>query len=443
MASTPLDDFLRAYGAAGFVRMHMPGHKGQLSSADITEIEGADSLYAASGVIAASEKRMADVYGAMRTAYSAGGSTLCIQAMLACCARNAARRRKLLCTRNLHVAAAGAMALLDLEPVCLYPADRPDPRLPGVVTAGQVREALAAHPDAAAVYLTCPDYYGQRCDLAAVAAVCQAASVPLLVDNAHGAHLRFLQPNLHPMALGASACCDSLHKTLPALTGAALLHIADERFCGREKDAMALFGSTSPSYLILQSIDRLLESMESGELARRTAMLTARCASVREAFAAHGLRSIDGDPTRIVVDAQAAGLSGLLLAEQLRAARIEPEYADNCFVVLLPSIFSSRQDFARLIAFAETFQPTAPYRPPMPPEPRPKRVMSLREAILSPAESLPVRQAVGRVAARSEATCPPGVPALLAGEAVDEETAVYLAEKGVRSVAVVRESAAQ
>ncbi len=438
MAGTPLDDFLRSYGAAGFVRMHMPGHKGQLSSADITEIEGADSLYAASGVIAASEKRMAAVYGAARTAYSAGGSTLCIQAMLAMCARSAPHRRKILCARNLHVAAVNAMALLDLEPICLYPADRPDPRLPGAVTAGQVREALAAHPDAAGVYLTCPDYYGQRCDLEAIAVVCREAAVPLLVDNAHGAHLRFLQPNLHPMALGASACCDSLHKTLPALTGAALLHVAEPSLCGQEKDAMALFGSTSPSYLILQSIDQLLSSMESGELARRTAQLSARCASVRMAFASHGLRSIEGDPTRIVVDAQAAGLSGLLLAEQLRAARIEPEYADNGFVVLLPSIFSSRQDFARLIAFAETFQPSASYRPAVLPEPRPVRVLSLREAALSPAESLPVRQAVGRVAARSEATCPPGAPVLLAGEAVDEATADYLLEKGIRTLSVVR-----
>jgi arginine/lysine/ornithine decarboxylase len=117
-----------------------------------------------------------------------------------------------------------------------------------------VKTALGEHPDCRAVFLTSPDYFGALCDIWAIAKICREKNAALLVDNAHGAHLGLFS-GLHPMALGADACCDSLHKTLPALTGAALLHLRDEKKAPLARRRMPLFGSTSPSYLIQLSAD--------------------------------------------------------------------------------------------------------------------------------------------------------------------------------------------
>lgn len=144
----------------------------------------------------------------------AGGSTLCIQAMLAMAA---APGQRILCSRNLHVAAANAMALLDLRPEFLYGDEAPC-SLSGFPAASSAYRSGSGRwpnrwPDTAAVYITCPDYFGGLSDLRAIASVCREKGVPLLMDNAHGAHLPFLERNRHPIELGASLCCDSFHKT--------------------------------------------------------------------------------------------------------------------------------------------------------------------------------------------------------------------------------------
>lgn len=444
--NTPLSDFLDAYAASRPVRMHMPGHKGKLDAFDLTEVPGADSLYEAQGVIAQSEEAMAACYGALETAYSAGGSTLCIQAMLAMAA---APGQRILCSRNLHVAAANAMALLDLRPEFLYgdeaPAPFQDSRLPPLLTGPAVAVGLNRWPDTAAVYITCPDYFGGLSDLRAIASVCREKGVPLLVDNAHGAHLPFLERNRHPIELGASLCCDSFHKTLPALTGAAALHVGDSRFVGKAKVAMGLFGSTSPSYLILRSIDRLLPLLSSTEIRSRLALLARRCRRVEEAFSAQGLPSLSGswrDPCRMVLDAASGGLSGFALSEALEKGGIVSEYADSCFVVLLPSIESAEEDFDRLLRFAQNILPGLERNDALPaPVPavlrRPERAMTLRQAALSFREQVTPQQAVGRVAACSASPCPPGVPVVLAGERIDQTAASLLIRRGFSAVEVV------
>lgn len=427
-----INRFLAEYAASGTVRMHMPGHKGRLDPLDITEIAGADSLYEADGIIERSENRMAACYGADATAYSAGGSTLCIQAMLAL-ARE--RGTRVLCTRNLHTSAVNAMMLLGMQPVFL-PVFQEDPRLPGFVAPETLRAALRG--DEAAVYLTTPDYFGRQMDVAALARVCRERDVPLLVDNAHGAHLRFLTPDRHPMTSGASACADSPHKTLPALTGAALLHLRLP-FGERRKAAMALFGSTSPSYLILRSLDQLLEPMENGELRSSLSRLNERCAELKTVLSAHGLPSVSADPTRLVLDANAAGYTGTALANAFREARIEPEYADRAFVVLLPSVCTPDEDWNRLHAFAEKFRPSAPIHWTPPTFELPESAMTLREAAFLPSESVAVEAAVGRIAARSVSPCPPGVPVVLPGERLSDDLCRYLRATGHTEIRVLTE----
>ena len=268
--NTPVVDFVRRYAQQRTTRMHMPGHKGRgplgCEELDITEIAGADELYEAEGIIAQSEANATQLFGTARTYYSTEGSSQCIRAMLhlALQMRPAkAGRPVLLAARNAHKALLYAAALLDFDIQWLWPA----PDAAGALCTCPVEpEALASVLDELSaegrtpfgVYLTSPDYLGFVQDVAGLSAVCHAHGLPLLVDNAHGAYLHFLKEgSRHPIQLGADLCCDSAHKTLPVLTGGAYLHLgssvqADE---AAVRNALALFGSTSPSYLILQSLD--------------------------------------------------------------------------------------------------------------------------------------------------------------------------------------------
>ena len=268
--TTPIVDFVRSYAKSGTARLHMPGHKGQsllgFEPLDITEICGADELYAPEGIIAESEANATRLFGTAHSYYSTEGSSQCIRAMLFLALQGAPQNGKrpvLLAARNAHKALLYAAALLDFDIRWLWPSAQAEGALCSCpVTAEALTGALHAMAQQGntpfGVYVTSPDYLGGVQDIPAMAAVCRAQGVPLLVDNAHGAYLRFLPQNCHPIAQGAAMCCDSAHKTLPVVTGGAYLHLAHDAPVQDEaavRGALALFGSTSPSYLILQSLD--------------------------------------------------------------------------------------------------------------------------------------------------------------------------------------------
>ena len=248
MMKTPICDFVRQYAQSNALRLHMPGHKGSallgMEELDITEIDGADSLYEAEGIIAESEENAGALFGA-NTFYSTEGCSQCIRAMLYLAvlqAKQQGRRPLIAAARNVHKSFVTAAALLDLEVMWLYP-EQPDSYLSCKLDAKTLETQLAAHQPVA-VYLTSPDYLGNIQDVGAIAEVCHRHNCLLLVDNAHGAYLRFLQPSRHPMDLGADVCCDSAHKTLPVLTGGAYLHISETApvfFREQAKNALALF----------------------------------------------------------------------------------------------------------------------------------------------------------------------------------------------------------
>lgn len=278
--TTPIVDFVRRYAQSGTSRLHMPGHKGQsllgFEPWDITEIKGADELYGADGIIAQSEANATRLFGTVHTYYSTEGSSQCIRAML-CLALQAApaagQRPVLLAARNAHKALLYAAALLDFDIQWLWPAPQDAGALCSCpVSAAKLTGALQGLAQQGkrpfGVYITSPDYLGGVQDIAALAEVCKDFGVPLLVDNAHGAYLRFLpQGGQHPIALGAAMCCDSGHKTLPVVTGGAYLHLGKNAPVQDEaavRNALALFGSTSPSYLILQSLDKCNQILSEG-----------------------------------------------------------------------------------------------------------------------------------------------------------------------------------
>lgn len=444
---TPICDFVKNYADGDTLRLHMPGHKGipllGLEPLDITEIDGADSLYDADGIIAESEKNASALFGCT-TFYSTEGSSHGIRAMLhllGLFARRAGKKPTVAAARNVHKSFLSAVALLDIEVTWLYP-DEPDAYLSCKLTAAEIDAALTAMTEKpTAVYLTSPDYLGNTADIAAIAAVCHRHGVLLLVDNAHGAYLRFLPASRHPIDLGADMCCDSAHKTLPVLTGGAYLHIspaAPTVFIEQAKNALALFGSTSPSYLILQSLDAVNAELAADYPARLAAFLPAvdaLGARLRE----EGYQLIGDEPLKLTLHTKPVGYDGRQFAYILRERGIKCEFADPDFVVMMLAPAIGKAGLARLQAVLTAI----PLLPALSDEPisfhRLTAVMSAREATLAPCETIPTAACVGRVLAAPSVSCPPAVPIAVCGERMDENTAAAFAYYGIDTCTVVIE----
>lgn len=418
--NTPLKDAVEAYAATGRARFHMPGHKGLDDPMDVTEVAGCDSLFEASGPILQLENEIAGLYEAGASLLSAGGATLCIQAMLASLGAGAT----VIAGRGLHRAALNAMVLLDQTPVWVYPQDAGWFR--GAYAPEAVARALRETPDAAGVYLTTPDYYGCESDLAAIAAICDEAKKPLLVDNAHGAHLCFF--GRHPMQVGASMCADSLHKTLPAMTGGAVLHLRDGEKREQMRRNMALFGSTSPSYPIMLSCERaVVWAQREGQ---ETFLWTqAQFLQLQNVARECGflLPPWKTDPAKLTFAYGHRGVSDAVFGTWLRESGIEPEYVGGGVCVLMGNGWNRPQEYERVEKTLRGMRWPEGKEVPAPRLPKAlKRVMGLREASFSTAVEVNVENAVGRIAARESSPCPPGIPVVMCGEMIDAEMANYL-----------------
>ena len=443
--NTPIADFVRGYDGSGTARLHMPGHKGRpflgCEHLDITEVKGADALYEADGIIAESEKNAGALFGSGRTLYSTEGSSQCIRAMLylALTCRPAGAAPVIVATRNVHKAFVYAAALLDFEVVWLWP-EGDSRSLCGcpVSPEGLEKTLTALDRPPAAVYLTSPDYLGGMADIAALAEVAHRHGTVLAVDNAHGAYLHFLDPAVHPLDLGADICCDSAHKTLPVLTGGAYLHIgknAPAGFRENAKAALALFGSTSPSYLTLASLDLCNRYLAEG-YPHRLAETVARLREVRARLEAHGWRTEDTDPLRLTVAAP-AGLMGSDMAELLRKGGGECEYADPEFLVLMLTPENDAGDLERVIAaLGENLRPY-PARPALPLA-RGEQACSVRQALFAPHETVPAEQALGRVCGAPTVSCPPAIPIAVSGERIGPEALELFRHYGVQTVDVMK-----
>jgi arginine/lysine/ornithine decarboxylase len=535
---TPIYDFVKRYMDLRPARFHMPGHKGRgplgCEALDLTEIPGADSLYEASGIIAESEANASARFGCP-SFYSTEGSSQCIRAMLLLAKQATGNRQqatgdegcglprqcahwramtqgrprfRVLAARNVHSAFLTAAALLDLDVAWLPPAD--GSYLSAAVTP-EALDAALAETGAGAVYLTCPDYLGKLPDLGPLAAVCHARNALLLVDNAHGAYLRFLSPSRHPMDLGADLCCDSAHKTLPVLTGGAYLHVSERLLsAGREtrplqpgseafplrgrwhpaspasrmtdevsspvspREALALFGSTSPSYLILQSLDLANPYLET--LPERLAVFLPRVEALKARLTAAGWRLTGDEPLKLTLHLVGTSIAcpqplpkafplggrwpagpdegridadrgpGAALAAFLEEKGVFCEFADPEHLVFLLSPENPPEDLERLEQALNAFPRAASLHgrtgteelpQPAAATALPERVCSIREAMLAPAVTVPAGESLGRVLARPGVSCPPAVPILMPGERIDAAALAAFARYGVETVRVL------
>ena len=423
----------------------MPGHKGSayigIEYLDITEIQGADSLYEADGIIAQSEANASGIFGC-RTLYSTEGSSQCIRAMLyliSLYAKQSGKAPLIAAGRNAHKAFLTAAATLDVDVCWLYPKNAVN-YLSCDLTAEELEEYLQnAKNRPTAVYLTSPDYLGMIADIRAVSEVCHRYGVLLAVDNAHGAYLKFLPSSMHPIDLGADICCDSAHKTLPVLTGGAYLHLSDkmDEAVGKQaKNALMLFGSTSPSYLILQSLDAVNQHLIG--YPEKLRALIPKIEAFKSALLRQGYRLYGNELLKLTVQTKPYGYSGTQLANLLRQADIEPEFADSDHIVLMLSANTDGKTLAFLEQVLCRIPPRTPIADKCPAFAPGEQVMSIREAMLSCSELLPTERCHGRILAVPSVSCPPAVPILVCGERIDEHAIECFKYYGIDRCYVVK-----
>ena len=441
---TPICDFVEKYAQKDNLRLHMPGHKGVGSTVyknDITEIPGADSLYEADGIISESEAYASELFGS-HTFYSAEGSSLAIRAMLylvSVYCRKENGRIRIAAARNAHKTFVSTVALIDLDVDWLVSSG--DSYLTSGLTGDDVRRYLKNTDELpAAVYITSPDYLGNIADVKDIADACHEAGVLLLVDNAHGAYLKFLKKSLHPIDLGADMCCDSAHKTLPALTGGAYLHIArtaPETFRQRARSALALFGSTSPSYLILASLDSVNKYLSDG-YSEALDTFTKKLEILKAELGEYGYGIVGNEPMKLTLAPKALGYTGSELGEHLAGLGIVAEFTDPDFTVLMPTPKTSDEDIERIknALFSIEKRKKIDTHPPV--ITLPDRAMSIRDALMSAEEYLPVEASCGRVLASMLVGCPPAVPIAVSGEVINESIIECFKYYNIEKCAVVK-----
>lgn len=446
---TPVYDFLKTYAGSDILRLHMPGHKGRsvndllskISPFDITEITGAGNLFEDSGIIAESEKNASALFGTKATFYSAGGSTLCIQAMLAMMKYE---NRNVIAVRNAHRSFLSAVTLLGMDVQWIMP-HYSDTIISGQIYLPDIEDKLKMTENAC-LYVTSPDYLGAMADIKSLADLCHSYGAVLLVDNAHGACLPFYSENRHPIALSADLCCDSAHKMLPALTGAAYLHVGNSRYIPYVKEAMLLFASTSPSYLITCSLD-LCNAFIENEIRERLKNSEKWCRALSDAVCDRyclEYPAFDREPLHFTINARKSGISGNILAQKLRENGIEYEFADDTYIVMLLSPVDDESTYTKIADVLDSIKFDAGYIPDKKIFfPEPEKCMSISRAALSPNEEIPLEKAAGRICASINVPCPPAVPIVVSGEIISEECINIMKDFGINSIKAVKQNGAK
>ena len=292
------------------------------------------------------------------------------------------------------------------------------------------------------IYITSPDYLGNIADIKGLSEVCHRHGIPLLVDNAHGAYLAFKTPSEHPIALGADMCCDSAHKTLPVLTGGAYLHISKnyDIFSEREiRNALSLFASTSPSYLILQSLDLCNAYLAEG-YEKRLRDFISEIKLLKEQLSGIGFPALPNtEDLKLVFSKSLCGYTGAELYSHISKHKIEAEYADSDVLVLMLTPELSQRDLDRLIkALAELPIRNSGESHPIPQLKKSTRAMSIRDAILSNSETIPASQSSGRICACPSVSCPPAIPIVISGEVIDDNAIELFAYYGIEEIDVIK-----
>jgi arginine decarboxylase len=457
-ASTPLLDALRECANKNHAPFYTPGHKrGQGISqqltdcfgqavfrSDLPELPELDNLFAPQGVIQQAQKLAAAAFGAEHTWFLVNGSTCGVEAaILATCAPG----DKIILPRNVHSSAITALILSGAHPVFVNPEYDPVLDIAHSITLSGVQAALEQHPDAKAVMIVYPTYYGVCGDVAAIATEAHQYNIPLLVDEAHGPHFAF-HPDLPTPALaaGADLTVQSIHKVLGAMTQASMLHVQGSRIdIEQVSKSLQLVQSTSPSYLLLASLDAARQQMalQGEQLIARTLQLadtaTNRISQIPGLSVLQPVGTTPGfvalDRTRLTVTVSGLGLTGFAADEILAQHGVIAELPSLQHLTFIISLGNTAPDIERLVQAFTTLA-------------KEERTNSLtlkkpawddffskldnyvqispRAAFFALRETLPLEQTRDRISAEIVCPYPPGIPVLIPGEVITSEALDYL-----------------
>lgn len=463
--TAPLLECLQTLANRKRAAFHTPGHKqGQGSSplftqllsntalqADLPELPELDNLFMPEGVIQQAQILAASAFGAEQTWFLANGSTCGIEAaILATCSPG----DKLILPRNAHQSAIAALILSGAVPVWVEPDYDAAWNIAYSLSAERLEAAFTQHPDAKAVLVVSPTYHGICGDLAAIAQITHSHNVPLLVDEAHGAHFAF-HPDLPTPALqvGADLTVQSIHKTLAALTQAAMLHVQGDRIDrNRLRKALQIVQSSSPNYLLLASLDAARQQMatQGKQLMQQTLALAKQARSELSQIPGLAVLTHDPakrhsgyftlDPTRLTIDVTKLGITGFaadaMLHQDLNVTAELPSLTHLTFIITLGNTV---QDIEQLISACKTLANAAQadtaktanvntpafwlqfqsYQPSTP-------LLSPRDAFFAPSVTLPIEQTVNQISAELVCPYPPGIPVLFPGEVITSEALHHL-----------------
>ena len=431
---------LLKYQNSGIYPFHMPGHKRQEMEMcnpykiDITEIDGFDDLHHPAGILKEAQEETAEIYGAQKSWFLVNGSTAGILSATAGCVPAGG---KLLMARNCHKSVNNAVFHRMLRPGYVYPQISPQMGIAGGILPEDVEKSLAEEPDISAVILVSPTYEGVISDIERIAEITKKKGIPLIVDEAHGAHFAF--GKLFPVSAldkGADFVIQSLHKTLPSLTQTAVLHAgrnARPEWVRRVERSLSVYQSSSPSYILMSSIEQCLRYMN-GEGKIRMEEYGRFLLDFREELGK--LKNItllrkdssmyDLDISKLVLGTGREDFSGRELGKRLlEEYGLQMELCSEGFVIAMTSLMDQREGFRRLGNALRKLDEEMEYRNGAPAEiysvSRPEYCMSPYEAEMSEAEWTPLEKSLGRISAETGYLYPPGIAFAVAGERIDEE----------------------
>ena len=440
---------LEDYSWSDYYPFHMPGHKRNLESVrgefpferDITEIEGFDNLHHPEDILLEAQKNMADLYGTRECFYSVNGSTA---ALLSAISAAVPRNGEILVARNCHKAVYHAIYLRNLMPTYIYPQMDNEWWINGGIFPDKVERCLAANPNIKAVLITSPTYDGVVSDVKAIAECAHKYGIPLIVDEAHGAHFHF--SNYFPTSaaeLGADLVIQSLHKTLPAMTQTAVLHNCSDRVDSRLiRRFMGIYQTSSPSYILMASMDACMDTMAAEgmqmfrdftRILEQTRKRLMQCNCIKLAEPERGINGVfDYDRSKLIFSTKDSLMSGSELYHiLLDRYHIQMEMESENYALAIAAVGDREEGFERLCQAieeldreqAELIKAGLPVNEEKNMDVRSmhfvlNQMMTIAEALEAPTKKCPLKESIGRISAEFAYLYPPGIPLLTPGEQI-------------------------
>jgi lysine decarboxylase len=447
--NTPLYNSIKKYALSKPTAFHMPGHKlgkgipeeflNDLLSIDLTEISGTDNLHYPEGAIKEAQELAARAFGADRSFFLVNGSTCGIHAAILTVLSPG---DKLIVARDCHKSVINGMVLAGAIPVYIQTQFERDFGIPTAVLTSDIEKAIRENPDAKGVFITRPNYYGVCCDIKKIAGIVHSYGKVLLTDEAHGAHLRF-NGNLPVCAMDAEAdlCIQSAHKTLPAVTQGAYMHVKGNRIdIERLKANLRMLQTSSPSYIIMAFLDIARSIMDqSGKimldgLLDNIDLITDRIAAETgfQMLSPKGQINWELDKTRVVINVNNIGKTGFEIDSLLRREyNIQVEMADLYNIVCICTVADKEDDFIRLGTAMSEMARRFKGMPALaqlkalalavPPQGIPLAEIKSAKGVI-----FPLREAVGKISLDMLTPYPPGVPVICPGEVILEDAVEYI-----------------